>query len=205
MPAGWGTGHAGFGRCAVHGGRWRAVEEVWRVAIEMARDDPRVSPFEALLYGVAKAHARVEWTDAQLREALRATDGADPMESATVRRWLRESRAERAQLARTAKATVDAGVAERMVRQVELEGRLLSDALAHALDALDLTPDQRFAALEAAHDHLTGAETPLLRALPGRVVPPDDFVAEPENGSPEPGGGPETDEPPESGEPYPDA
>lgn len=197
MPAGWGTGHRGFGTCKVHGGSWKRVEEAWRVAIQVA-GEYEISPWEALTLTVRLAAQRVAWVDAQLRDAVSAADG-DVSGSAAVRRWLRESRLERAQLGRTAKAAIDAGVAERLVRQVELEGRLLAEALARALDALDLDPDQRLRALEAAHEHLLGADadTPA-RELPAGTGedPPSAGPRGPESdfrggdGSTDPGGGP---------------
>jgi hypothetical protein len=160
MPAGWGTKHPGFGHCSTHGGASKAVEEAWHMALEMAREDPTVSPWEALLRGVSRAVARSQWVDTQLREAVKATDGGDPIESRNVQRWLKESRLERALMGRTAQAAIQAGVAERLVRNAEMEGRMLAAALDQALDALpELTPEQRFRVIEAAHEHLLGADT----------------------------------------------
>lgn len=135
-----------------------------------------VSPWEALLLQVRIAANRAAWLDVQLAEATRAADG-DPMGSVSVRRLLRESRAERLAVGRLAKAAVDAGVAERMVRHVELEGRLLADALAAGLDAAELTPEQRFRALGAAQEHLLGAESPLLG---GKTSGPAAWTPQPE-------------------------
>ena len=133
------------------------------MALDMARDEPDVSPWEALLRGVSRAVARSLWVDRQLQEAVRvattdANDGSDPSDSVAVRRWLKESRLERALMGRTAQAAIQAGVAERLVRQVEMEGRLLAAAMDAAMDALDLSPDQRLRAMEAAHEHLLGAD-----------------------------------------------
>lgn len=123
--------------------------------MEVARELD-VSPWEALLKATRLAAGRVAWVDAQLLEATRAADG-DPG-SVTVRRWLDESRRERSLMARTAKAAVDAGVAERLVRQVELEGRLVAEVLGRTLDALELTAEQRQTAFATAHRELLQLE-----------------------------------------------
>lgn len=115
-----------------------------------------VSPWEALLKATRLAAGRVAWVDAQLLEATRAADGEPG--SPTVRRWLDESRRERSLMARTAKAAVDAGVAERLVRQVELEGRLVAEVLGRTLDALELTAEQRQTAFATAHRELLQLE-----------------------------------------------
>lgn len=115
-----------------------------------------VSPWDALLLSTRLAAGRVAWVDQQLVEATRAEDGN--ADSPRVRRWLDESRRERNLLARTAKAAVDAGVAERLVRQVELEGRLVAEVLGRTLDALELTAEQRQVAFATAHRELLQLE-----------------------------------------------
>lgn len=154
MLAGEGTRHAGFGPCRAHGssGQHRA----WELALDVARELD-VSPWDALLLSTRRAAGRVAWVDQQLDEATRANDG--DVDTPAVRRWLKESRLERALLARTAKAAVDAGVAERLVRQVELEGRIVAEALGRALDALELTAEQRQAAYAVAHRELLQLES----------------------------------------------
>lgn len=117
----------------------------------------QVSPWDALLLSTRLAAGRVAWVDQQLVEATRAADG-DVAGDRAVRRWLDESRRERALLARTAKAAVDAGVAERLVRQVELEGRLVAEVLGRTLDALELTAEQRQVAFATAHRELLQLE-----------------------------------------------
>lgn len=114
-----------------------------------------VSPWDALLLSTRLAAGRVAWVDLQLQEAVAREDG-EP--GPGVRRWLDESRRERALLARTAKAAVDAGVAERLVRQVELEGRLVAEVLGRTLDALELTAEQRQVAFATAHRELLQLE-----------------------------------------------
>lgn len=121
------------------------------MALEVARE-LNVSPWEALLLAVRRAAGRVAWVDEQLTLSTRENDGESGARE--VLRWLAESRKERALLARTAKAAVDAGVAERLVRQVELEGRVVAEVLGHVLDRLQLDPDQRVLAFEEAQARL---------------------------------------------------
>lgn len=123
--------------------------------MQVAREE-NISPWDALLSATRLAANRVAWVDQQLAGAVAANDGDEG--TPQVRGWLKESRLERALLARTAKAAVDAGVAERLVRQVELEGRIVAEALGRALDALELTAEQRQAAYAVAHRELLQLE-----------------------------------------------
>jgi len=125
------------------------------MALEVARELD-VSPWEALLLAVRRAAGRVAWVDEQLVEATRAHDG--DVNHKDVTKWLSESRKERTLLARTAKAAIDAGVAERLVRQVELEGRVVAEVLGRVLDRLSLDPDQRQLAFATAHEELLTLE-----------------------------------------------
>lgn len=125
------------------------------MALEVARELD-VSPWEALLLAVRRAAGRVAWVDEQLTLVTRANDG--DMNARDVLRWLSESRKERTLLARTAKSAVDAGVAERLVRQVELEGRVVAEVLGRVLDRLSLDADQRQLAFATAHEELLTIE-----------------------------------------------
>jgi hypothetical protein len=124
--------------------------------LDVARE-LNVSPWDALLKATRLAAGRVAWVDLQLDEATRANDG--DAGTPAVRNWLKESRLERTLLARTAKAAIDAGVAERLVRQVELEGRLVAEVLGRTLDALELTAEQRQTAFATAHRELLALES----------------------------------------------
>ena len=142
-----------MGPCEVH--ETIHTREAWRVAMEIAREE-NVSPWDALLRSTRLAANRVAWVDARLAEVTARHDG-EPF-ALEVRQALKESRNERALLARTAKAAVDAGVAERLVRQVELEGRLVAEVLGRTLDALELTVEQRQTAFTVAHRELLELE-----------------------------------------------
>lgn len=117
-----------------------------------------VTPWEALLKSVRVAAGRAAWVDAQLSEATRRNDGEAG--SPEVRGWLKESRLERTLLARMAKAAVDAGVAERMVRQTELEGEIVAEVIGRVLDKLGLPAEQRVLAFDEAHRQLLALEAP---------------------------------------------
>jgi hypothetical protein len=128
-----------------------------------------VGPWDALNLAVRLAAHRVQWTELQAQHAADASDGdqANPV----VMRWLAESRRERALLVKTAKSAIDAGVAERLVRQVELEGRLVAEAVGRALDALEVSDEQRALAFSTAHRALL--EAPPAAAGGPQVVPGD--------------------------------
>lgn len=130
----------GYGHCYLH--RSKEEKEAWAMAADVLAELD-VSPWEALLIAVRRSAGRVYWIDEQLAQAIEDED-----EEATWR-WLRESRAERAEMARVAKGAIDAGVAERMVHQVEESGKLAAKAVTAALDVLQLTPKQRMKAFKA--------------------------------------------------------
>lgn len=147
------TDHRGYGPCRAHG--TRDEHEGWVIAVEIAKE-LNITPWEALLKGVRLAAGRVAWVDQTLEQTTRACDGN--MEDPRVVKWLKESRLERTLMAKMAKAAIDAGVAERLVRQTEMEGQLVAAAVVKALDSLDfLTLEQRSAALNAAHTALLAA------------------------------------------------
>lgn len=154
------TQHRGFGLCSVHS--TFDEEEVWQLVYDVAKMIS-VTPWEALLNAVHMAAGRVAWVDGKLERVVRATDGAE--DSSEVRAWLRESREERSLMARTAKAAIDAGVNERMVRQVELEGALIAEAIIAGLDAVGMNESQRAYALAVAQQKLIGSAE-----APSRVV-----------------------------------
>lgn len=143
-----GTKHDGVGHCEWHD---KTSATLWEDLVDVARQQ-EITPWEALLTSVRLAAGRVAWVDEQLTEAVRRNDG--DMTVPEIERWLTESRKERTLLARVSKAAIDSGVAERMVRQIELEGQAVAAAVAAALDRLNLPHEQRVIALEAAHARL---------------------------------------------------
>jgi hypothetical protein len=94
-----------------------------------------VSPWDALLLSVRVAAGRVAWTDVKLQEAIQRA-GDNVLRDQDVRRWQLESRSERKLLGALARDAVTAGVQDRLVRQIELEGQLLADVLTSTLLAI---------------------------------------------------------------------
>ncbi len=122
-----------------------------------------ITPHEALLGLVRTASARAAWTDLIITQQLRehVADGGDPLKPPDeLVPWLRQSREERKLAATTAKQAVDAGVMVALERRLDLEGELVATALSAALDALELTHEQRVAALGAAQQLLLEAGGP---------------------------------------------
>lgn len=157
--AGQGTNHPGLGTCFWHKGSQQHVQEAWKMAQDIAAEHD-ITPHEALIGLVRTASARAAWTDLVIAQQLREhTDsGGDPLDPPkSVQSWLRQSREERRLAAVTAKQAVDAGVMVALERRLDLEGELVATALSAALDALELSHDQRVLALGAAQQHLLGA------------------------------------------------
>lgn len=158
-PAGQGTKHPGLGTCVWHSGAHQTVEEAWAMAQEIAAEQ-NITPHEALIGFVRTATARAAYVDTIISEQLRRhiEDGGDPFDPPSeIKGWLGQSRLERKLAATTAKQAVDAGVMVALERRLDLEGELVATALSAALDAIDLQPEQRMAALGAAQQHLLGA------------------------------------------------
>jgi hypothetical protein len=157
--AGQGTKHPGLGTCFWHRGSQRHVEEAWTMAQELAAEH-NVTPHEALLGLVRTASARAAWTDTIIANAMRehVDAGGSPLKPPQeLVPWLKQSREERKLAATTAKQAVDAGVMVALERRLDLEGELVAAALGAALDAIELTHEQRVAALEAAQGRLLEA------------------------------------------------
>lgn len=158
-----------------------------------------VTPWEALLKSVRLAAGRVAWVDAQLERAVTesttgANDGGEPV-NAQVDYWLTASRKERTLLARMAKAAVDAGVAERMVRQTEFEGKIIAEVLGRVIDTLPLGIDDRVRAFEEAHRQLLVLEAPEGVPRGGESTRTAFGDGDASGGGPHPQGGPEGPQP----------
>lgn len=138
-----------------------SLVEVWCHVFEIA-GEVEITPWDALLLAVRRRARRVEWCDAMAAAALEIVhreQGKDALPDDSVRTWLVESRNEERLMTRSAKMAIDAGVAEAVIRRLELEGRLVTETLVAGLDALELTAEQRMAALEAAHRKLLAIES----------------------------------------------
>lgn len=131
--------------------------------------DENVSPWDALLLAVRRRASKVRvaegiveacWVEHRARCAEDPTLNPD-IPPPQIREWTKESRDEERLMARSAKMAIDAGVADALIRRMQLEGRHIVDVLLAGLDEVDLSPEDRMRALSAMHRALTaGAEKP---------------------------------------------
>lgn len=130
-----------------------------------------VSPWDAILAEVRRSAYRVAWVDGHIDSdsgKLRALEAEDPVEpediaqnnqqiavvGASLRAWLAEGRKERTHLAKVSKSAIDAGLAERYVRGVEAEAKMIAIVLDKAMTAAELTAGQREKAISALRSAL---------------------------------------------------
>lgn len=171
-----------------HGSEYEVM--IWMSAFEISMDED-ISPWDALLLAVKRRAARVRWDDQIIQEILNEHRAkCDPESerynveySAThnpeippgeVRQWTAESRNEERIMTRAAKMAVDAGVADAVVRRIELEGRMVTDAMIAGLDVLNLSPDDRMRALTTMHGKLAGLPADGPAEIEGFVAKEDD-------------------------------
>lgn len=114
-----------------------------------------VTPWEALLTAVKIAAGRVAFIEAKLGEAY-SDEQLEP--SGDLAWWVRQAELWHNQMAKVAKMAIDAGVAERMVRQVELEAELMMKATTRTFDELGLDEMTRERALGMMSRHLLELE-----------------------------------------------
>ena len=128
--------------------------------MEISRKE-NISPVDALLSFTQTAMGRSSYVESVLVEKLKAhvDKGGNPLRPpAYLHEWLEESRQERKLAAQTAKQAIDAGVMVALAQQRDLDGSLVADAVAAALDSLPLEPEQRMKALGAAQRRLLDAD-----------------------------------------------
>lgn len=147
--AGQNTDHEGVGLCSEHGGhrgKGRIVG-TWLMANAYAQE-LNVTPWEALLQQVRMLAGQVAFLQEKVNRCERefGVDALKPGGEAGEWVDMLEKRGDR--LARVAKMAIDAGVAERLVRQVELEAELMLKSTLFALDALGMNEDDKERALE---------------------------------------------------------
>lgn len=163
-PAGWGTDHAGAGRCKLHGGKTpshnAAGQKVLAERAVVTFGLPReVDPRDALLEEVYRTAGAVDWLHQQV-QALQAEQvvwgkteavekqagefpGVDTKHAAEVNVWVQLWMAQRAHLVKVAKEAIGAGLEERRVRMAEQQGAMLAGVIKAILGDLDLSPDQQ--------------------------------------------------------------
>lgn len=174
-PAGWGTDHPGHGACKLHGGstpthRSAAQAELARRAVTTYGLPRDIGPAVALLEEVHRTAGHVSWLQAKVADLeeedlvwgiteqvdKQATEysGTDTTRAAKPNLWLVLYQQERKHLAAVAKAAIDAGCHERLVRLAEEQGAVLAGAIRAILADLDLTAEQRTRVREVVPRHL---------------------------------------------------
>lgn len=152
--AGHATGHPGYGPCASHGGNSvkQNTKGAWVLMHAMVGHD-EVTPWQAILGEVRRTSRMVSWLDMKVSEAptdealLLTHDEVDESGTVVVKAyapWVAMRERERLHLIRASKMALDAGVAERLVAQVEYEGQMLATFIMGVLNApgLALTDEQ---------------------------------------------------------------
>lgn len=157
-PAGWGTDHAGSGRCKLHGGsspggRKAAAKEA---ALEFARgalgDAVPGSPLDAMQESVDLARGLILWYRHELSSAALLLAGTEEEKAKGLGRIaeLRPSYEDAIKLENVvSKAAIDAGVAERRQRLAELQAEFVAGMVLRAVGAVfgELLTADRQAAL----------------------------------------------------------
>jgi len=145
---------------AIATAREEASAPLTRRGIVSAGDITKCPPAQTVpRLAVRRRAARVQWVDNVITEIIKQhidSDGDPNIPPDEVKPWLMESRKEEQLMVRSAKLAIDAGVAEAVVRRLEMEGKVITDALVAGLDSLELTPEQRMTALSVMHNQLTG-------------------------------------------------
>lgn len=135
--AGSKTAHEGVGFCWVHGGTKKDERRVGALIMAHAiAAELDVTPWDALLVATRRFAAMAAFYDMKLAEV---TDDEDLMPGGDAYFWVKKSEELHEKAARFGKMAIDAGVAERIVHQVELEGSRIVEALNKALGALSLS------------------------------------------------------------------
>lgn len=162
QPAGAFTLHEGVGKCNRHGGNYGrgAIQGAVLMANAFA-DELNVSPWEGMLQQVRLLANQVNWLAKRVNEAEKISeDSIMPGGDKYYLVALLEARGDR--LAKVSKMAIDAGIAERFVRQVELEGELMYKATLHALGLEGIEG--------AAQERILSALAEKLLELEGEVV-----------------------------------
>jgi hypothetical protein len=164
-PAGWRTDHEGAGPCRTHErGRGRGTG-AWIVAHAFARA-LECTPWEGLLWAVKIAAGRVAFCESKLSTA----DCDEDLEpSGRLAHWVKAAEVWHDKLAKVSKLAIDAGVAERLVRQLELEAQLMLTATTRTLDELGLNEEQRQLALGIMSRNLLELEAEQLGTVRSEV------------------------------------
>lgn len=147
--AGEGTGHEGVGLCYKHKGNDGRGKVQGAILMAHAyAQELDVTPWQALLSQVRLLANQVEWLRLRVIEAENIRGAAAIRPGGSDFDWvlMLEARGER--LAKVSKMAIDAGVAERLVKQIELEAESMFRAALAGLDAAGIQGPTREKMLE---------------------------------------------------------
>lgn len=155
--AGWRTPHLGVGRCSVHGGNSEEGrrEGAWIVAHAFARALD-VTPWEGLLTAVKIAAGKVAFCEHKIGTATEDRQLEPPVkgciseagrtqdeQGTNLWLWVKQAELWHDKLAKVSALAIQQGVAERLVRQLELEARIMLQATHRTLDELGFSDDEK--------------------------------------------------------------
>jgi len=166
---GWGTGHAGYGRCKLHGGlspsgvKAAGVQQA-RAAVAAYGLPREVDPHSALLEELHRTAGHVAWLGSQVA-GLDEGDMAGPVgggqggfPSIEPHVWIRLYQEERRHLAGVAKTCVGVGVEERRVRLAEQQGEMIAQVLRGVLEELGVADDPAVPGIVRRHLQLVSGD-----------------------------------------------
>lgn len=190
--AGWGTDHAGYGACKLHGGATQgaALSAGRQMAVVMGAPLD-ITPHEGLLYCISVTRGEVEYCNMKLREINEADalqrpvtltethedkvgGGGDKMTVMAgpedLHIWIRIRQECIDRLARYCKMALSADVDERLVRMAEGMAGVLVPVLQGILDDLQLTEDQQAKAPAIVKQRLLTLEAPAVESTAEEIL-----------------------------------
>lgn len=153
-PAGWGTGHPGFGTCKLHlgssarHGRAAARDEAMQFARGALGQELDMDPLQGVLVAVKLSYGVVDWWRHKLAAAGENTIDLQDGYSKSLTDYTR-----------ICDIAIKAGVAERQIKVMERAAEQLSLLFEELVAAAKLTREQRELALEAWVRGLARLET----------------------------------------------
>lgn len=159
-PAGHKTDHEGVGLCREHGGNYgRGKVQGAIMTAHAYADELNVTPWEALLAQVRLLYAQVQWLRWRVAEAEEKGDADALRPGGAGWDWVTMLEARGERLAKVSKMAIDAGVAERLIKQIELEGEILFKSVIAGLDAAQITGEAREKMLEVTAQKMLELES----------------------------------------------
>lgn len=147
-------------------------DAVYGPALKPWAGEINMSPWDAILSEVRRSAYRAAWLDERIdidvrrERSLMETNGegfedlvkfeyAVRLRSGELREWIEQSRKERAHLTKVAADAVRAGLSEKYIDSLRAEAQMIAQALTKALDAANLSAEQRSAASAALREALS--------------------------------------------------